>query len=354
MQASRRQFLQAGLTGAAAVALTSSIPSLAAASPALASDNILVLIQLSGGNDGLNTVIPTRLSEYRTARPHIAITDSFHPISNDFALNPGLTHFKNLFDQGKLAIVNGCGYPQPNRSHFRSLEIWHTADPVGSTVDGWLARYLGQSFGNAGALPMGVHVGSQLPQSFAATSGQVPATCLQSADDIRAFHPRLSDADYPRDLGAQLQLIARLIDANKGTRVFSCQISGFDTHANQLRQHESQLRQLDEAVAAFYKEISSSGHADKVTVMCFSEFGRRLAQNNSNGTDHGAAGPVFVIGNKVKGGFYGAHPSLTDLDHGDLKYTTDFRRVYSTLLDKWLNANSTQILGNRFEPIAFL
>jgi uncharacterized protein (DUF1501 family) len=348
MQTSRRQFLQVSLTSAAAVTLAASKSGLAAP-PAIPDDNVLVVIHLSGGNDGLNTVIPTRSGIYRDARPHLAIRDGYHPLSRDLALNPGLSAFKDLYDRGHLAIVNGCGYPQPSRSHFRALEIWHSADPVGTTPDGWLGRCVGHFCGDANPSVVGVHARSQIPQALLA--GESSARGVHPLDHFRTH----SDADSPRDLRVQLQLVARLIDQHAGARVFYCQIGGFDTHANQLRQHENQLAQLADAVAAFQADLAAKGQADRVAVMCFSEFGRRLVQNNSNGTDHGTSGPVFLVGNKIKGGLYGAYPSLTDLDdQRDLKYTTDFRRVYATLLDKWLNVDSARVLNNRFEPLAFL
>jgi uncharacterized protein (DUF1501 family) len=352
MQTSRRQFIQAGLTGAAAAAVTlnAAQPGFAARlAPAASGQNVLVVIHLSGGNDGLNTVIPTRSAAYRDARPHVSIREGYHPISRDLALNPGLGAFKDLFDQGRLAVVNGCGYPQHSRSHFRALEIWHSADPVCSAADGWLGRCVEQIRGGAEPSVVAVHAGSQVPQALLAGEAQAP--CVHPLDQFRVP----SDVDSPRDLRAQLQVVARLVDQHAAARVFYCQLGGFDTHANQLRQHQNQLAQLADAVVAFQEGLAAKGHADRVTVMCFSEFGRRLVQNNSNGTDHGTSGPVFVVGNKVKGGLYGAHPSLTDLDdQGDLKYTTDFRRVYATLLDRWLNVDSARILNNRFEPLAFL
>jgi uncharacterized protein (DUF1501 family) len=340
MNSSRRQLLQAGLGSAAALALGHSLPNLTFATPPLTGDNILVVIQLSGGNDGLNTIIPTRSDEYRMARPDIAVTAGWHRLTDDLAFNPGLKAFKELFDQGRLAVINGCGYPRPSRSHFRSLEIWHTAEPAKAKPDGWLA----------GAGVKAVNIGPRLPQAL--VSCEAAARCAQSIEDFGG-RPYLTDASYAPGLGKQLELIARLIDAGTDTRVFYCQLTGFDTHANQLGQHQNQLTQLSEAVAAFQGDLSAKGNADRVAVMCFSEFGRRVVQNSSGGTDHGTAGPMFVVGDKVNGGVYGAHPSLADLDDGDLKYTTDFRRVYATVLDKWLDVSSPDVLGNRFEPLAF-
>lgn len=353
MQSSRRQILQAGLTGAAAVAFGSQLTRAAGLTSAglTPADNVLVVIQLSGGNDGLNTVVPSQSREYRLARPHIAITSGLHPLDQGLALHPAMSGFKRLYDRGQLAVINGCGYPQPNRSHFRSLEIWHTADPSCSNPQGWLGRYIHE---NASPLTA-INIGSHLPQALAIEGRSVPS--IQTAEDGRGvcnLAAYESDVAYPAGLGKQLELVARMIDANVGTRVFYLQLAGFDTHANQLSQHETQLAQLSDSVAAFFDDLAVAGHGDRVAVMCFSEFGRRLAQNNSNGTDHGAAGPMFVVGPKVRGGIYGAHPSLTRLDHGDLKYTTDFRRVYGTVLDKWLGADSARVLGNRFEPVAFL
>jgi uncharacterized protein (DUF1501 family) len=175
------------------------------------------------------------------------------------------------------------------------------------------------------------------------------------ADQIRkvtaAYKP---DADYPGSLGQNLKLIAQLISGELGTKLFYCQTGGFDTHANQLGQHERLLNNVAASIQAFYKDLAKKGYADKVTVMCFSEFGRRLAQNNSLGTDHGAAAPMFVAGGAVKGGLFGSYPSLTDLDDGDVKYTTDFRAVYATLLDKWLNADSDVVLKGHYDHLAFL
>ena len=384
MQTSRRQLLQVGLSAGAAVALGNAVPGLASppAKPAVANDNVLVVVQLSGGNDGLNTVIPFRSDEYRRSRPHIAITGGHHRLTEDLALHPSMRAFKDLFDRGQLAIVNGCGYPEPNRSHFRSLEIWHTARPTGTDAQGWLGHYVNHCVPHTSTRKVAaVNVGAQLP--LALVAGQTSVPSVQSPADLglgdataaapslgslthetlNAFVSRRqldqlrsyrADAVYPRGLGQQLQLVARMIAANMGTRVFYCQLGGFDTHANQLPQHHGQLAQLSESIGAFYRDLSAKGYAGKVTTMCFSEFGRRLAQNNSNGTDHGAAGPMFVIGPKVKGGLYGAYPSLTNLDLGDLRYTTDFRRVYATVLENWLGAKSPVVLKNRFEPMAFL
>ncbi|HZZ42661.1 MAG TPA: DUF1501 domain-containing protein [Tepidisphaeraceae bacterium] len=409
MHTSRRQLLQVGLGSAAAIALSSSVPNFvsqfayanAAANADISNDNVLVVVQLTGGNDGLNTVIPYRSDEYHKGRPYIAIKDKYHTLSDQLALNPGMGAFKGLFDEGRLAVVNGCGYPDPNRSHFRSMEIWQTAETVKAKPDGWLGHYIDHCLRGTDNPLKGVNVGSQLPQAL--VSDLAPVPCIQSLDDFRvrldgaasqdvkleeeiirqlnevrnqtpslqflsrqatnaiitadnlrklqAYKP---DVTYPYGLGKQLQLIAQLIDANMGTRIFYCQIGGFDTHANQPSQHQYQLNQVSESIAAFYKDLAAKGHGEKVAVMCFSEFGRRVAQNNSNGTDHGTAAPMFVVGGKVKGGLYGAYPSLSDLDSGDLKYTTDFRRVYATLLDKWLNVNSAEVLGNRFEPMMFL
>jgi uncharacterized protein (DUF1501 family) len=176
-----------------------------------------------------------------------------------------------------------------------------------------------------------------------------------SADQIRKLSAGYKpDANYPQGLGNQLKLIAQIINANFGTKLFYCEVGGFDTHVNEVNQHEQLLNQVTSSIAAFYQDLSVKGYANKVALMCFSEFGRRLQQNDSNGTDHGAAAPMFVVGGKVNGGLHGQYPSLADLQDGDLKYTVDFRSVYATLLEKWLNADSTAVLGNKFDLMKFI
>jgi uncharacterized protein (DUF1501 family) len=394
MNVTRRDMLRVGLGGLGAVSLSGSVPAMVAkfalpdaGTKAIGSrvsdDNVLVIVQLTGGNDGLNTIIPVGNDAYRKARPAIGLSDRLHVLDDRYSLNPGMAAFKELFDDGRLAIVNGCGYPNPNRSHFKSLEIWHTANAAGGAeAKGWLGQYIAhvRRFGGAGVAasqcPLGaINIGPELPQALVA-DGEVTAR-VPSADEAlpamqflarqatnavidrraieRAAARCAPDADYPGGgLGPNLKLIAQLIAANLGTKVFYCQLAGFDTHANQLGQHERLLNNLSSAVAAFTKDMAAKGYGEKVTLMCFSEFGRRVEQNSSGGTDHGAAGPMFVVGGSVKGGIYGAHPSLSHLDDGDLKFTTDFRRVYATLLDRWLNVRSSVILNNAFEPIAFL
>jgi len=409
---SRRELLKIGLSGAAVVSLSGTLPSFMgqfafgapAANPSVSNDNILVVVQLSGGNDGLNTVVPYTNDVYHKSRKNIGITSRFHRLDDNLALNPGMADFKKLFDAGKLAIVNGCGYPQPSRSHFRSMEIWQTANPVESEPIGWLGHYLDHAIrGTAVENPLrAVNIGSELPQALVADGAPVPS--IQSMEDFRVkfdaaseYDPKTADkilrslnavkdqspalqflsrqatnailtadqmshlksykadAQYPYyGLGQNLRLIAQLIAGNFGTKLFYCETGGFDTHANQVGGHEQVLSQVSTSIGAFMTDLQAKGIADKVTVMCFSEFGRRVQENNSNGTDHGTAGPVFLAGGKVKGGLHGAYPSLNDLDSGDLKYTTDFRRVYATLLDGWLNVSSVDVLKNRFETMDLL
>jgi uncharacterized protein (DUF1501 family) len=374
-----------GSAGLAAVSLGGTVPAMVSKfafnggvirGSRVSNDNVLVIVQLSGGNDGLNTIIPIGDDNYRRARPSIGLHDRLHPLQDGLALHPGMTAFKEMFDDGRLAIINGCGYPKPDRSHFKSMEIWHTADPVAtrSEASGWLGHYVDHLRRGTSSLFRAVNIGPELPQALVADEEIVPS--IPSADDATLVMEYLArqatdavidaraiervaaryraDADYPGGLGSNLKLIAQLLTANLGTKIFYCQISGFDTHANQLGQHERLLTNVANSIATFTKDLRAKGLGEKVAVMCFSEFGRRVEQNSSGGTDHGAAGPMFVVGGRVKGGVYGAHPSLSDLDDGDLKYTTDFRRVYATLLDRWLNTHSSAVLNNTFEPIVFL
>jgi uncharacterized protein (DUF1501 family) len=406
----RRELLKVGLSGLAVVSLSGTVPAFLskfafgaqAGHAGVANDNILVVVQLSGGNDGLNTVIPVKSDDYRKARKNIGITSRTLALNDDFALNPGMTGFKELFDAGKLAVINGCGYPQPSRSHFRATEIWQTANPKQSQPSGWLGHYLDHAMRGTTNPLAAVNIGSELPQALVADGAPVPSigstedfrvkfdgsaendpasadkilrslnairdqtpslqflsrqatNAIVTADKMRSLKAYKADANYPYDgLGKDLRTIAQLIGGNFGTKLFYCQTGGYDTHANQVNGHEQTLGHMTAAINAFMKDMTAKGMADKVTVMCFSEFGRRVGENNSNGTDHGAAGPMFLTGGRVKGGLFGGYPSLTDLDDGDLKYTTDFRRVYSTLLEKWLNTDSAGVLGNQFETMDLL
>jgi uncharacterized protein (DUF1501 family) len=391
----RRELLKVGFGSAAAIGLSASMPAFvsrmafaeAGASSKLPDDNILVVVQLSGGNDGLNTVVPLGADPYFKARPNIALKDNLHSLSDEFGLNPGMTAFKQLYEEGHLGVIHGCGYPQPNRSHFRSMEIWHTANPKEYATTGWIGHYIDHKLRGSDNALKAISTGAPVPSVQSLEDFKVkldPASSfdakmeeqliaelnsVQEASPAMQFLARQAtnamiathemaklkayrqDADYPNGLGQQLRLIAQLISGNFGTRVFYCQTGGYDTHANQVGSHQGLLANVSQSIAAFHKDLTAKKINDKVMVMVFSEFGRRVAQNGSNGTDHGAAGPMFVSGGKVKGGLYGQHPSLTDLDDGDLKYTTDFRRVYATILDRWLNADSTVVLKNKFEPL---
>jgi uncharacterized protein (DUF1501 family) len=409
---SRRELLKVGLTGLSVVSLSGTLPAFMsqfaygapATNPSVSNDNILVVVQLSGGNDGLNTVVPYTNDVYHKARKNIGIKDRFLKLDDNLALNPGMTAFKKMFDDGKLAIINGCGYPEPSRSHFRSMEIWQTANPAESVPVGWLGHYLDHAIRGTATdnFMRAINIGSELPQALVAEGPPMPSigsiedfrlrydpaseydpkTADKILRDLNAMHvssPALqylsrqttnaiiaadkmhnlkgykTDANYPfNSLGPQLRTIAQLISGNFGTKLFYCETGGFDTHANQTNGHEQTLKGVADSIAAFLADLTAKGLSEKVTVMCFSEFGRRVQENDSNGTDHGAAGPMFLAGGRVKGGLHGAYPSLTELDSGDLKYTTDFRRVYATLLDQWLNVDSTDVLKNRFEPLKIL
>jgi len=407
MKTTRRELLKVGFTSAAAISLSQTIPTFVSnfalaeekvAGSNVPADNILVIVQLSGGNDGLNTIVPTKDDTYYKARPNIGLKEKLHRLDDSFSLNPGMKAFKEMFDGGQLAVINGCGYPQPNRSHFRSMEIWQTGNPKEYEPCGWIGHYIDHAMKGSDNPLKAMNIGNELPLAMVAEGAPVPS--IQTIDDFRIKTDNLAgvdpkrqeqiiaelnavqdvspamqflsrqatnaivstrevrklkdykqDAEYPNGLGAQLRLIAQIISGNFGTRVYYCQTGGFDTHANQLGGHENLLRNVSESIRAFHKDLAAKGVGDKVTVMCFSEFGRRVAQNNSSGTDHGAAGPMFVSGAKVKGGVFGTHPSLTDLDDGDLKYTTDFRRVYAGILENWLNVDSAAVLKNKFEAL---
>lgn len=407
----RREFLQ--FCGGTALLTFGARPSALwqraalAAEQAANSDRILVLIQMAGGNDGLNTVVPQAHDEYYKARPGIGIgKGATLKVSGELGLHPALGGFKSLFDEGQLGIIQGVGYPNPDRSHFRSMDIWQSAiAEKEDTSSGWVGRALDatveQHVGKVPAMMLG---SEKLPLSLVASKINVP-----TVRDLKGYHLQLgplseaaakshralldkvasepapggSDldflrrtaktawssseklsriaasykpaADYPSNgLGQKLRTVAEIISGDLGTRVFFVSLDGFDTHSQQAAAHQTLLTELSTAVSAFIKDIAGHGHADRVLVATFSEFGRRVKENGSLGTDHGAASQMFVIGSKVKGGIHGRHPSLTDLDDGDLKFHTDFRSIYATLLDRWLGIPSEGVLGQRFGAVDFV
>ena len=368
-------------------------------------DHTLVVIQLGGGNDGLNTVIPYESREYYTNRPQIAIAAPGNgessaleiPGSDGYGLHPNLTGLRELLDNGQAAIIQGVGYPNPNRSHFTSTDIWHTGNHSGQGY-GWLGRYFdntcaGQpnpdgSIAIGNKAPLALHgktqkaVNFETEKLFRWAGGSVNdslenpydeinrqevkqshdkdtqldflvRTALDaqvSSDRIRAAVSKQTLIKYPDgQLAKQLQLIGSMIRADLPTRVYYASLGGFDTHANQLQGHANLMRQLGGALNAFQKDLAKQGNTGKVMTMVFSEFGRRVAQNGSNGTDHGTAAPMFLIGDNVQNGLLGKHPSLTKLDEGDLVYNTDFREVYAAVLEDWMGADSTAILGKEVQ-----
>ena len=365
---------------------------------------ILVVLQLSGGNDGINTLIPFADPEYSQLRPSLGFApDEVLPLTDSVGLNPNLGKLKALYDQGKVAIVQGVGYPNPNRSHFRSMDIWHSARPDTFERSGWLGRYVSAcQCATDNALPA-ISVGDQLNTLFWTDTTLVPAVAsigafsfltdtkykndrtfqlqtlqniysqagnwsayeslirlgtlqaLAGSDELQKLAASYqTPVQYPANNGLanQLKMVAQVIAGNVGTRLFSVSMGGYDTHANQKPTQDRNLAQLGDALDAFMQDLANIRQQDNVVVMTFSEFGRRVRQNGSNGTDHGTAEPMFIVGNKVQGGLYGTYPSLGDLDNnGDLKFNADFRSVYAGILKDVVGTDPAPILGGSFDPI---
>lgn len=369
---------------------------------------VLVLVQLAGGNDGLNTVIPYQNDLYYSNRPRLAIDrNTILPLDSDTGLHPSLAPIKSLYDAGNVAIVQGVGYPNPNRSHFKSTDIWLTASNANDLQDtGWLGRYfdvvcppdengqvtcgtlgppaiqigLTSSLALLGKNPRGIalqdplafynlvahlgdpHGGNQTVEPKTAAERELfflretAASAFEYAGDIlQAFDKAGNTVAYPDEsLAAQLAIVARLIAGGLSTRVYIVSIKGFDTHANQPGTHNSLLAAVARAIAAFQADLANLGLADRVLGVCFSEFGRRVRENGSLGTDHGTAAPMLLFGRPANGGLYGAPPDLADLDNGDLKHQFDFRQVYASLLEQWLGTTSSTILGANFGQITLV
>jgi uncharacterized protein (DUF1501 family) len=420
---SRRTFLgsTAVATTGLAGALAARVPWLhaLAKNPVARQERILVVIQLTGGNDGLNTVIPYADEEYRRARPKLAIPyDEVIKLDETLGFHPSLGGVARLFESKCLSIIQGVGYAAPNRSHFESMDIWHTCQFKSQrSGDGWLGRYLAEveqqrhrssaegSCHRGEHELSGMHFGNEpQPLALSGRGVQVPsigaveqfqlrvaqeglvldqamtamrqsdrsreqqaapalleflestsATAISASQRINELLSKTSDSGrFPQTgLGSKLEAIARLITAGIATRIYYVTLDGFDTHALQPETHAILLRQWSDALAAFVDCLQEAGEAERVLVMTFSEFGRRVSENASLGTDHGAAAPVFLAGPSLDRAIVGPMPSLVDLDDGDQKYHTDFRQVYATLIDGWFRAtNASSVLGGDYQPLA--
>lgn len=411
MRLRRREFLKTSLAASTLVSMGSSaVPGFLARSAQAAqggaNERVLVVVQLLGGNDGLNTVVPHRLDGYARGRRVLRLPAArLLALSPEIGLHPALGGIAKLVEAGRAAVVQGVGYPNPDRSHFRSMEIWESARlEEGALETGWLGRALDGWPRPDGADPRALHVGNRVaPLALKARRSEAPS--LESlkqfrlqvqgtdGDDGRTLRTALDgiarvarpmddpllgflsrstltaydssarleevvrrtearSSPYPNTgLGRRLSLIGQVVKAGFGTRIFYTSLDGFDTHANQLGTHAALLSELSDAVAAFQRDLSESGQADRVALLTFSEFGRRVAENASGGTDHGAAAPLFVVGPVATAGLIGSHPSLDVLDDGDVKHHTDFRRVYASLLEGWLGCPSAAVVGAGFDPL---
>lgn len=406
----RRRFLVAsGVTGASALAAGSSgvlwhqLHQRAQDEPLSAGTPVLVVLTLYGGNDGLNTVVPYADAAYHDARPDLAYAagDLLH-LDDQLGLNPAMTGLAQLWKRKQLAVVRGVGYPKPDHSHFRSMDIWQTASPEAPVSTGWIGRWLDVT----GDDPLrAVNIGSVLPPLAVGARATAAALPLQApnppssatkaayaalgrpdpADSADAalvaasyrdtgrvdttftpvLHPAggTGEADHESpggsaggqgDLARQLDVVARCVKAGVPTRVYSVSLGGFDTHADEKGTQKTQLGVLDASVSRFLADLAGDARGRGVTMVVYSEFGRRVAANASQGTDHGTAGPLLVAGPGVRGGFYGEQPSLTDLDDGDLKASTDFRVVYGELLHRVLGAEPARVLGQERPYLGFM
>ena len=334
---------------------------------------MLVVIQLSGGNDGLNTVVPFRDAAYYRVRPVIAVQPR-HVLTlgggaDRLGFHPSLRPLMGLWESGNMAVVNGVGCPNPDRSHFRALEMWHTAMENGSVESG---GWIGRCFESQPPV-LGVSVGLEAPQALKGrgmagihlqeetalfqTEGDGGEAARATLEKSRALLRRSgsSGAAYPATrFAAGLKRIAALIGGGLGARVYHHDITGFDTHTSQPLTHARLWTEVSEGLRAFFGDLEARGLADRVVAMSFSEFGRRVAENGCHGTDHGAASAMFLWGRPIRGGLYGGQPDLHDLDFGDLKATTDFRSVYASVIDGWLGADSLAALGRTYSKLAFV
>jgi uncharacterized protein (DUF1501 family) len=392
MTIDRRSLLKGALALPAAAALPSLFArALLGAEPG---GRILVLVQLDGGNDGLNTVVPVDDDGYHRARPGLAIArDQVVRLADGHpGLHPALAALRGAWDDAALGFVQGVGYPDASRSHFTSTDVWHTArtEPQPRRT-GWVGRALDRT-ARGGVPALYLDPG---PLSLALVGERIVVPSVADAGRFRVRgdadllgglveRPREGDAleyirrtarqayrvaarlesvlsgdagrdRYPAtDLAQRLWQIARMVQADLPARVYAVRLTGFDTHARQAPAHAALLKTLGDALGAFHADLRKNGLAERVLTMTYSEFGRRVRENRSLGTDHGAAAPMLLMSGGLKGGFHGEHPSLTDLEDGDLRHGTDFRQVYATILERWLEVEARPILGQAYPPLALL
>jgi uncharacterized protein (DUF1501 family) len=402
----RNGFLLGALSGLAVVGHTDHFFARALAQTPLGSndDRVLLIVNFQGGNDGLNTVVPYGMPAYYNYRPTLGIApNDVLRLDATVGLNPALAPLKKMYDAGNVAIVQGVGYPNPDLSHFRSTEIWQTSAPTTYASTGWLGRYLDGAGLPKDNLFNAVALADVLPELLVASRVDVPAIAQLNGygltsdrrggsvgrDEFHAFAqdaqvpfrspylahvaeiedhaqrgaeelPKLvagyaAQATYPATpIGRSLALAAQIVGTKLGTRILYVQHGSFDTHTTQKGTQDRLLAEFADAISAFYTDLAAHGNDRRVMTVTFSEFGRRVAENASHGTDHGTASPLFVIGGGIKGGLYGSQPSLYDLDNGNLKFGTDFRSVYATVLERWLERPSEAIVGGTYTPVPFL
>ena len=400
MQIKRREFIQVGSLATASFMVPKFLKAFERSAVVPPGNRVVVVLQLSGGNDGLNTIIPVRNDIYYRSRPRLGIAKGKAlSLTDEVGLHPSLTAFKQAYDDGSLGILNSVGYPNPDRSHFRSMDIWHTASQSNEYWNtGWVGRYLDAQCNGCDKPTQALEIDDVLslalkgdevkglalkdPKRLYGISNEkyfkevlkqhganqhdeqpveylykTMAETLSSADYIfqqSRLHP--SKTEYPSTgLGNSFKTIASLVFSDINTKVYYVSLGSFDTHVNQEMQQQRLFKEMNDAVASFVKDLKANNRFNDVLLFSFSEFGRRVSQNASGGTDHGTANNMFFISGGLKDkGVLNSLPDLSDLDEGDLKYKIDFKNVYATVLNKWLGADAEKILGNKYTPLSFL
>ena len=395
----RRHFIQVGSLATASLMLPKFLKAFEEQPTVPPGNRVVVILQLSGGNDGLNTVVPVGNDIYHKSRPGLGIAGSKAlRLTDEAGLHPVLGAFKEFYDDGSLGIINSVGYPNPDRSHFRSMDIWQTASHSHEYLhSGWIGRYLDAQCRGCDKPTQAIEIDDVLspalkgnmvngmalkdPKRLFGTANEkffrdvvkqhggtsieetvdylykTMSQTLSSADYIfKQSRLRPSSAEYPKtELGRSFRTIASLIFSDINTKVYYVSLGSFDTHLNQGAQQQRLFTDMNESVKAFVKDLKKNNRFEDVLLLTFSEFGRRVSQNASGGTDHGAANNMFLVSGGLKQkGLINAMPDLTDLQDGDLKHKVDFKNVYATVLDKWLQADSKAILGKEFELLNFI